>query len=241
MQRTVDNRRCYSHRIVWEWAVGLILIGIEVDFLLYLDGRTLQFIELNLLDIESDIGCLWLQDDIISGAGLGGDARTLKFVNLVALLGREVDADVLGIAPTILHGQLQTVGIIGSLHIETNQIIACGQGVSITSREDKELVPIAIWLIVHGTIDDCRSSTHCIVREGLIRHILETINRSQCLYLGIRIDVQLTVFQQFVQKLHRLLCVPSQGVAIDADACFLGVTDKILHSAEIHFAVFIHA
>ena len=46
----LDGRCTTTHNVVGEAAVGLVLVGVEVDFLFYLDSRALELVESYALD-----------------------------------------------------------------------------------------------------------------------------------------------------------------------------------------------
>ncbi len=130
---TIDDGRLTAHGVEGERTVS---ISLDCYFLLYLNGRTLKFVELNLLHVERGIGCLGLQDDIVVTAY---NAREFQFVNLVACHDGHRLCKILSVAtPTVLYGQLYAVGIFVGSHIEANEVVAFGQRI-LTSGEDEEL------------------------------------------------------------------------------------------------------
>ena len=184
---TINNGRFATHCIEWERTVGICL---HINLLLNLNSRVFKFVELNLSHIESYVSSLRLQNTIVVSANNSG---IIKFINLLSGLHRNTNSHVLGIsAPTILNCQLNTISILIGSHVKTYQVITLCQCI-LTTREDKELVPVTIWYIMKSTIYNRRFTAHWIMWERTIRCILITLGVDQFLQFGIRINIKFLI------------------------------------------------
>ena len=234
MDSTINNRRLTTHCIEWERTVG---ISLYTHFILYLNSRTLKLVEFNLSYVECHISSLRLQNTVVVTTS---DGREIKLINLLSSLHRDINRDVLCIAtPTILGCELNTRCILISSHVKTYQIVTLCQLI-LTTREDKELVPSAIWLIVQSTVLDRRLAAHCIMWEWTIRRILIALRVDQLLDLCIRIDVELLIFEQFLQPLQGLLSMPCQCMTINRHTIGLSIINKCLNILEVQITILIH-